>query len=859
MKNTLIQIFGDPTIEWQIVKPGLNTGSFVGMEKKFSSVLHSQTSGAALTTEFLKSLLKESNVEISGVSIKYDMQESYLKNEIATSWSTWQAYSDKISRNPPAYRICERIADKPGTWSQPMENIEKTPDLLIIEDKGMGFRDSPKFWPHCLTDTKFTELPKQLIIDVVLDGKDGQPEILKQVFERGLGDRTAVITSVAELRNTGAQISAPISWERTFEDIILAVRGSRSPFTISGTRDLAFSKVIIMVGLDGAVIVSRESNILIFNKTGLEGDLQSKFPGEMPNLSSCILAGLSATWALNGNETNWIESVKRGLFLARDLHTGGYTFGNDGNLEFPLRRLKELFNTDLKRPILAGSFGVFDDNGAPVVLGEEDRGSWTILNKAIENRIGNQESSETTHWTNLVTLSKEIARGEKTALSDIPEFKLGFLGSWDRREIESLYNIRTRIREYLKDESKQVPLALGVFAPAGRGVMFTLNQIGHELGINKLVDFDLSLFSGPDDLTEAMFTVRDKGLKDGQVPMVLWNGFDSPCMGQNFGWLRHFIGALSTGEVFNGAKSNPLGKCIYIFTSKSAWSFQEFASACELADKSVYASDFTAYLSAFIDINGINPQPMESQLPLYPLRRAFFLNFHVRFRFPGVPKTGKIEIPDEMLNAFLFTASYRQGTRSLSALIENCAVNQNKRFDLSSLPPEHVLALHVDVKDFMNLTRSNPVEVLMAREAKIASPVLTQEGKVFISVKSEDFPYAQQVYDFLSGQGIDVFFCRESLQTLGRSDYRHEIDQALEETDHMVVVTSRPENVRSEWVEAEWGIFINEKRSGRKKGNLVTMTAGTMQPSDLPPSLRYYEVIPFNDSGMQLLLKYMTK
>jgi hypothetical protein len=859
MKNTLIQIFGDPTIEWQIVKPGINTGSIIGMEKKFPSVLNSQAGGAMLTTEFLKSLLNENNAEISGVSIQSYQQVVYSQDDIATSWSTWQAYSDKNSRNPPVYRICERIAEKPGSWSLPMENTEKNPDLLVIEDKGKGFRNSPQYWPHCLTDTEFNELPKQLIIDVVLDGKGGQPEILKQIFERGLGDRTVVITSVAELRNTGAQISAPVSWERTFEDIILAVRGSRSPFTIPGTRDLAFQQVIISVGLDGAVIVSRESNILIFNKTGLEGDLQSKFPGEMPNLSSCILAGLSATWALNESETNWIESVKRGLLLVRDLHTGGYTIGNGGSLEFPVRRLTEFFHTDIKRPYSAGSFGVFDDKGAPVVLREEDRGSWTILNRAIEKRIGDQESSETTHWTNLVTLAKQIALGEISALSDVPAFEVGHLKSWDRREIESANNIRSRIREYLNKNRKQVPLAFGVFAPAGSGANFTVSQIAREFGINASMDFNLSLFSGPDDLSEAMFNIRDQGLKTGQVPMVFWNSFDSPCQGENFGWLRHFIGALSTGEVSSGAKSHPLGKCIYIFTSKTAWSFQEFANACELADKAISTSEFTAYLSAFIDIIGINPQPMESKLPVYPLRRAFLLNTIVPFFFHGVSKTGKIEIPDEILNAFLFTASYRQGTRSLTALIENCAANQNKRFDLSSLPPEHVLALHVDVKDFMNLTRSNPVEVLMAREAKIASPVLTQVGKVFISVKSEDFPYAQQVYDFLTGQGIDVFFCRESLQTLGRSDYRHEIDHALEETDHMVVVTSRPENVRSEWVEAEWGIFINEKRSGRKKGNLVTMTAGTMQPSDLPPSLRYYEVIPFNDSGMQLLLKYMTK
>ena len=90
MKNTLVQICGDPTIQWQIVKPSLNTGSSVGIEKTTPSVLHSQQGGAALTTEFLKSLLKESNAEINGVSIQSYQQMAYLKDDIATSWSTWQ-------------------------------------------------------------------------------------------------------------------------------------------------------------------------------------------------------------------------------------------------------------------------------------------------------------------------------------------------------------------------------------------------------------------------------------------------------------------------------------------------------------------------------------------------------------------------------------------------------------------------------------------------------------------------------------------------------------------------------------------------------------------------------------------------
>lgn len=38
MKNTLIQICGDTTKKWQVVKPGLITGAFMGMEKTFPSV-----------------------------------------------------------------------------------------------------------------------------------------------------------------------------------------------------------------------------------------------------------------------------------------------------------------------------------------------------------------------------------------------------------------------------------------------------------------------------------------------------------------------------------------------------------------------------------------------------------------------------------------------------------------------------------------------------------------------------------------------------------------------------------------------------------------------------------------------------
>jgi hypothetical protein len=130
---------------------------------------------------------------------------------------------------------------------------------------------------------------------------------------------------------------------------------------------------------------------------------------------------------------------------------------------------------------------------------------------------------------------------------------------------------------------------------------------------------------------------------------------------------------------------------------------------------------------------------------------------------------------------------------------------------------------------------------------------------VFLSARSEDYGYAEEVHRFLTESGVRAFFSHVSLPELGSSDYRREIDQALDDAHHMVVITSSRDNVLSQWVEAEWGFFINEKRSGRKPGNLITMVVGSMDISDLPPSLRYYEVINYAPEVFEKLLRYVSR
>jgi hypothetical protein len=115
------------------------------------------------------------------------------------------------------------------------------------------------------------------------------------------------------------------------------------------------------------------------------------------------------------------------------------------------------------------------------------------------------------------------------------------------------------------------------------------------------------------------------------------------------------------------------------------------------------------------------------------------------------------------------------------------------------------------------------------------------QNLIFLSAKSEDYEDASHVYSYLTEHGYSVFFSNQTLPRMGNSDYRREIDRALEQAKHLVLVTSCKEYVESKWVEAEWGSFINEKRSGRKNGNIIVLLGGSMQIGDLPISLRSFE------------------
>ena len=102
---------------------------------------------------------------------------------------------------------------------------------------------------------------------------------------------------------------------------------------------------------------------------------------------------------------------------------------------------------------------------------------------------------------------------------------------------------------------------------------------------------------------------------------------------------------------------------------------------------------------------------------------------------------------------------------------------------------------------------------------------------VFISYKhsdeqgslTPDYAIAKELYENLNNLGYQVFFSSNTLEQIGSSRYKSDIDAALDTSKVMIVVLSKSEYASSQWVQYEWDSFYNDYLSGvRKEANLFT-------------------------------------
>lgn len=714
----LIQVCGDPTVDWiRIHNEDITVrGGVYYWQRQAESDrvrLSSQAGGFALVLRLLKTMISGPKTVVEGVNLSEDLLNRPKDRKITSSWTLWKEFLDDNS-GQGAYRLWRWHEFEPALWDYGAARLQGHPDLLVIHDSGLGFRDCESGWPEALQIGTPCP-PKQLIVKLgqYHDGRDNP--LLNRITALGAEEQTTILSSLSDLRAGAVKVGTSLSWERMLEEVASAVLSPFCPFLDRERNRIKYKQVIIPIGLSGAVIVGRSYNTLIFDRGGQEGDFDALYPGQIIGDNTCILGALATAWADNPQQVDWATATKIGIELARLLHIQGYQVvkqGQNKHLQFPYNTIALIFRAlmddhkkSLECPDLAkiGDLGVFIDEAQS---SRYKPGSWTILeDKLLKNRaLYSVEDAECIRTVNDCARNV-VLLGPRSALQGVPVETIGGWSSADRQEIEGVRGVSNAMREYCWMKNPEEPLCVAVFGPPGSGKSFVIKEIARGLGIGKdaQLTFNLSQFESPLELQNAFHQIRDLNLK-GQLPLVFWDEFDTPCDGQPLGWLRYFLAPMQDGEFTYEGLPRPLGGGIYVFAGATRHSFQEFRAGDTHADRTAKKPDFVSRLRAFINIKGINGNPNSLEDKLYTIRRAFILRQYLESNAPHFKYNGQFEVEPGVLDAFLLVSRYWHGTRSLENLLKMSSLANKRKYELSSLPPDHIIAMHVNMKEFNDLT-----------------------------------------------------------------------------------------------------------------------------------------------------------
>ena len=103
---------------------------------------------------------------------------------------------------------------------------------------------------------------------------------------------------------------------------------------------------------------------------------------------------------------------------------------------------------------------------------------------------------------------------------------------------------------------------------------------------------------------------------------------------------------------------------------------------------------------------------------------------------------------------------------------------------------------------------------------------------------SEDYIYANDLYDYLVSIGKHPFLASKSIDDIHCDEYNVLIRETIDVCPDMIVVLSNPHFANTPYVSFEWNLYVNEKAAGRKSGNLIPIVGNLDDIPLLPIALR---------------------
>ena len=452
------------------------------------------------------------------------------------------------------------------------------------------------------------------------DRQDGEPDRRGELWEAlagRLADRLTLYLSLSDLRREHAAIGQSLSWESLASQVAATV--AERPALRRARR------LVVSVGYGGAAIFARDERpILVFDPRHQEDDWHLLRPGVPAGLGSSIVAALGLACAANPGEPDVAAAVTAGLRGARLFHERGLEATGAG--EAP-RTPIEAIAAELE----GGPGDEFERAEIP------PDPNWRIFAAASPAEFRG--------------LAERIAIEGEGAARGIPIERWAM--DLDRPDRNREHAQRAHIiREYLAPGRRTRPLNIAVFGPPGSGNRSRSSRWrsawtagGSRVSI---LEFNLSQFAGPADLTAALQRVRD-GAVEAMLPLVFWDEFDAKTgRSDSAGWP---IPGADAGRRLSSSGGDPArsgGRS----SSSPAAPTRRWRASCRGGRGARREGDrLPRRLRGFVDVFGPNPAGAGDDTA--SLRRALLLRSLLRAKAPRLFGGERLEIDPGVLRAFL--------------------------------------------------------------------------------------------------------------------------------------------------------------------------------------------------------------
>ena len=566
---------------------------------------------------------------------------------------------------PPSRRDAETTSQEPPS----------RPDVVVLDDLGLDFRNQPALWPSVLGDGPGPEA-------IVLKHAQplGEGALWSHLLER-FADRLTLVIGANALRARGADIRDSLSWDLAIEQTAQELTEGNSALDLGQCR-----RVLVVFGGAGVAAFARERSDprvrferFVYHPELLESTWNAKSPGRTFGALSMVVAAVVRHLADPASYPLFI-ALARGLTAIQTAHQLGA-----GAARFDLDALRDAIGKVFHAA--GGDSSFFSAFRHDLLADPELRAQRPRTSDLIRDMTGIGTEYVAAKATEIVL------RGPARSLAPVPRARYGAYLTTDRQEIERINDLRGLILAYQQNHSDRRPFSIAVFGQPGSGKSFAVKQLAAELLPGQQpVEKNLAQWDGPGPLHTAFHEIRDLSLL-GQIPLVFWDEFDSG----GLRWLEHFLMPMQDAKFQQGSQIHNLGRAIFVFAGGTCPDFEAFNRSEHPLEsvredfRRVKGPDFVSRLRTSLNIKGPNPGDRD---PDWLIRRAILLRTLLERQWPDLidAGTGIARVSPSVIRGFLRVERYLHGARSLEMIVASS--RPTSRFETSSLPGPDLLRSH---------------------------------------------------------------------------------------------------------------------------------------------------------------------